>query len=486
MGRLGSIFRLSAILCGLGLTVACAGNPATGGADVLLMSASKEKSVGREMHEKMMAEGAAYDNQALQDYVNRIGQSLVANSDRPRLPFIFTVLDNPDINAFATPGGFIYINRGLMAYLDTEAELAGVISHEIGHITARHPSRQKTASAINKTLGFLAYVFTGSRDVAEASNMAGTALVRGYGRDHELEADALGAKYMHTTGYDPYELLKVIGVLKEQQQFQRVKASSSGRKTGSYHGLYATHPRNDARLQQVIRTAGALDQTAADPSRPGEFRQQMEGLVWGASVQSRRADDRYYHNKLGFTLRRPQGWNVKAGSQAIVASAADGNASLTITVRRRDDSITPRKVLENNVTGTLSAGAELDQAGLVGYTAVASAIGTSRRVAAITYKNLTYLFEGKATDFANTDKTLLSMVESFRPIHPDERQSGRSHYIHYIQVPRGATLASLAAGIRIPDAQARLRLLNGFYPRGEPRTGDWIKVIRQGLLSAPD
>jgi predicted Zn-dependent protease len=308
--------------------------------------------------------------------------------------------------------------------------------------------------------------------------MAGTALVRGYGRDHELEADGLGAEYMHKTGYDPYALLDVIGVLKDQEQFQRVKAKSSGKKPASYHGLYATHPRNDARLQQVFRTASELEQTADDPSRLGEFRQQMESLVWGASSQGQRAEDRYYHNKLGFTMTQPEGWDFKASSKTIVASAADGSASLTITVRKLDKNARPQSVLENNSTGSLTAGAELDQAGLKGYTAIASTSAGSRRLAAIDYKNLTYLFEGEASNFASSDQTLLTMVESFRPMHPKERESSDHHYIHYIQVPRGATLASLAAGIRIPDTEAILRLINGFYPRGEPRTGDWIKVIR--------
>ncbi len=479
MSKPGITFsHLLGMFCSLSMSAACTSNPASDSANVLMMSEKKEISIGREMHEKMMAEGAAYDDQILQDYINRIGQSLVANSDRPTLPFTFTVLDKPDINAFATPGGFIYVNRGLIAYLDSEAELAGVISHEIGHITGRHASRQKRASTTNSVLGFMAYVLTGSNDVAEASNMAGTALVRGYGRDHELEADGLGAQYMHKTGYDPYALLEVISVLKDQEQFQRVKAKTSGKKPASYHGLYATHPRNDARLQQVFRTASELDQTAEDPSRPGEFREKTEGLVWGTSSQGQRAEDRYYHNKLGFTIAHPEGWEVKASSKEIVASSADSSTSLTITIRKRDNNVTPRSVLEKNATGSLASGAELDQAGLKGYTAIASTSAGSRRLAAIDYKNLTYLFEGKASNFASKDKTLLTMVESFRPMHPKERQSSTEHYIHYIQVPRGATLASLAAGIRIPDAEALLRLINGFYPRGEPRTGDWIKVIR--------
>ncbi len=470
--------RFSVVFCSLALTIAWAGNLAASPSDVLMISQKKARSIGRGMYDKMMGEGARYDNQALQDYVNRIGQNLVAHSDSPKLAFTFTVLDNPDINAFATPGAYIYVDRGLLTYLDNEAQLAGVIAHEIGHITAHHASRQKRAATTNKTLSFLAYIFTGSGDIADASNMAGAALVSGYGREHELEADSLGARYMHAAGYDPYELLKVIGVLKDQEQAQRVRAKSTGKKPGGYHGLYASHPRNDARLQQVIRVAGQLDQTSEDPSQPGEFQQQMEGLAWGASTQTQRSADRYYHNKLGFTFNRPEGWAVKAGSRAIVASAGDNKATLTITIRRPDKNNKLGKVLENNFAGGLSAGAELEQAGLKGYTAIASVNGKSRRVAAINYRNLTYLFDGQADDFASTDKTLLSMVKSFRPIHPNEHQVGKPHYIHYIQVPRGATLASLAAGIDIADAELQLRLLNGFYPRGEPRIGDWIKVIR--------
>jgi predicted Zn-dependent protease len=268
-------------------------------------------------------------------------------------------------------------------------------------------------------------------------------------------------------------------VLKDQEQFQRVKAQSGGKKVATYHGLYASHPRNDQRLQQVIKTAGELDlDTPVDnPERPGEFQRHIEGLVFGESVQSERAADRFYHNKLGFTFVQPPGWMVNTGSQAIVASAPDGSADLTITVRRRDPGATPRSVLEGSTGDALGNGAELDQAGLKGYTAMTGGGSSARRLAVIDYNNLSYLFEGRARGQAGQD-VLLTIIESFRPMDPREHQTGTGHYVHYIQVPRGATIASLAAGLRIPDAEAQLRLLNGLYPRGEPRTGDWIKVIR--------
>ena len=447
---------------------------------MFLTGCAGNASIGKNQHAKMLAQGATYNDPALQAYVNRVGQRLVANSDKPNSTFTFTVIDSPDINAFAAPGGYIYINRGLLAYLENEAELAAVLAHEIGHVTASHHNRQQAASVTNSVLATTTYVLTGSGDLASASNMYGSELISGYGRDMELEADGLGAQYMHQSGYDTDSLLEVIGVLKDQEQFQRIKARDGGKQVASYHGLYATHPRNDQRLKTVVKTAAQLggEGQIEDPSLPGEFQRRLEGLVWGESVQSERAENRYYHNKLGFTFEQPLGWTVRAGSKSILARAPDGNTELSISIRRRDQRLTPQSVLEKNATGTLSAGIALDQFGLKGYTAVASSAEKSRRVGVVDYNNLSYLFDGKAQNFALEDGVLLSIIKSFRPTLMSERQGSSGYYVHYIQVPRGATISSLAASMRIPNAHAQLRLLNGLYPSGEPRIGDWVKVIQ--------
>lgn len=458
----------------------CADTPTGSSPSVVVSGGGRSTTVGGQMHEEILAGGAAYDNPELQAYVTRVGNRLVANSDEPDMTFTFTVVDSPDINAFALPNGYVYINRGLLAYLDSEAELAATLGHEIGHVTANHHGRQKIGGATNSVVAVAVYILTGSGDAADASNMYGSELLSGYGRDMELEADGLGAQYMHQSGYDPDALLSVIGVLKNQEQYQRVKAKAGGKKVASYHGLYATHPRNDQRLKKVINTAAELDLDThvEDPSVPGEFARQLEGLVWGESVQSARAENRFYHNKLAFTFELPPTWTATAGAKAIVATAPNNSAELTITVKRQAPGTTPKTTLEATANGTLAAGTELEQAGLNGYTTTAGDAATQRRLAVIDYNGLSYLFEGEAQDFAGTDNVLLAMIESFRPIHPQERQAGNGRHIHYIQVPRGATMASLAAGAPIPDAEAQLRLLNGLYPSGEPRTGDWIKVVR--------
>ena len=446
----------------------------------MFSSAAGETRTGEKMHAGIVAEGAIYDDPELQAYVRRVGERLAANSDMPDLGFSFHVIDSPDINAFALPGGYIYIHRGLLAYLDSEAELAAVLGHEIGHITARHHARRQTAGITNAVLATTAYILTGSSDLAQASNMYGAELISGYGRDMELEADGLGAGYMHQSGYDPDAMLEVIGVLKYQEQYQRLQAKSSGRPTSTYHGLYASHPRNDQRLKAVINAAAELDLDtwAPDPTVPGEFRQRTQGLVWGESVQGEREENRFYHSRLAFTFEHPPGWQVETGNSAIIAREPGGAAQLKIMLIPRTATASPQAILENKATGTLSAGRALEPGGLTGYTAVASSGGTDRRIAVIDYNSYSYLFEGAARDFTVQDAQLLAIIESFRAIHPRERKAEEPRQIRYIQVPRGATLASLAAGVQIDDAENQLRLINGFYPRGEPRTGDWIKVIR--------
>lgn len=469
-----------------GFLAGCASNPATGGADLVLMSESKEIKIGREMHEEMEKKNAFYPDPEVQAYVNQIGQHLARNSDRPELEYTFTVIDDEAINAFATPGGYVYINRGLMIYLDNEAELAGVLGHEIGHITARHAVRQQTASAANSALATTAYILTGSSDLADASNMYGTSLVRGYGREMELEADAEGAAYMHQAGYDPEALLEVIGVLKNQEQYNRVKAKASGKKPQTYHGVFSTHPRNDKRLQQVIRTAGELEPVTPTAIDPREFRAMMEGLAYGKSPTTAQRDEgRYYHNKLRFTFEYPEGWVVDPGSKAIVAKSADGDSTLSISIKRRDKTLDSRDFLGKQMNAPkLFQSAELSQAGLGGHTGVAPADTShpERRLAVIYYGSIAYLFEGRTSEsdaFKQNDALYEQMIESFRPMQRSEREGKKAMYVTYIQADGNTSFAELARRVRIRDAENELRLMNGYYPSGEPRAGTWIKIIKQ-------
>ena len=230
-GRLSSVISATIIFASLALLSACATNPVTGKQDLVFMSESQEIALGNQASQQIMQQYRRYDDPALQSYVNEVGQRLAAKSHRANLDFHFTVLDSTQINAFALPGGHIYITRGLMAYLNSEAELAAVLGHEIGHVTARHGVRQQSShQAAGLGMGLLGVFFPGMNNAAisQVMNVAGAALLSGYGREHELESDRLGAEYLANVGYDPNAMLEVVRVLKNQEIFDQKLAALEG------------------------------------------------------------------------------------------------------------------------------------------------------------------------------------------------------------------------------------------------------------------
>ena len=229
----------------------CSVNPVTGKQDFVMISESQEIQMGRKYNAQILKQNPIYQDQSLQSYVQSIGESLAAISHRPNLIYRFTVLDSPDINAFALPGGYIYINRGLMAYLSSEEELAAVLGHEIGHVTARHSVRQYSQSQLMGVLSTAIEINSG-RTAGNLANLASGALLSGYGRDMELEADDLGAQYIYQEGYSAQGMYEVLSVLKDQEIYSKKIAEQRGQEPKSYHGVFASHPSNDQRLQEVL------------------------------------------------------------------------------------------------------------------------------------------------------------------------------------------------------------------------------------------
>ena len=262
MGKRLIIFLLGLLLVSSINFSGCATNPVTGKQDFVLMSEAQEINLGKQAHQQIMKQYRPYNDPALQSYVEGLVDEIGKKSHRSNLVYHVTVLDSPQINAFALPGGYLYITRGIMVYMNSEAELAGVLGHEIGHITARHGVRQQSAGTVAGILGAGIGILTGSSEAANAANIGGTALIRGYGRSHELEAERLGAEYLANVGYDPQEMLKVVEILKDQEDFDKQLAKEEGREPRAYHGTFSTHPANDKRLQEVVGAANRI-KTAA-------------------------------------------------------------------------------------------------------------------------------------------------------------------------------------------------------------------------------
>ncbi len=264
--RVTGIFT-SILLSASVLLAGCSANPVSGEKQFALMSEQDEVIAGQQAHQEILAKSPPYRDAAIQAYVSRIGQTMAAQSHRNNLRYHFTVLDDPAVNAFALPGGYIYITTGLMAYLNSEAELAGVLAHEIGHVAARHNVSQASWGAVGSVLTSVLAEKLGNEELINALGEIG---LRKYGRDQELQADGLAAEYLARAGYDPSYMVNVIATLQAYDQF-------TGGGSEPYRDLLSTHPSNDQRLQQLIGQARQYGGGRRDPGHESYLRQ-LDGL----------------------------------------------------------------------------------------------------------------------------------------------------------------------------------------------------------------
>jgi predicted Zn-dependent protease len=468
----------------------CATNPVTGRPDLVLQSESGEINRAKEVHPMLLQQfGGPYDDMQLQAYVNEVGQRAAKVSHRPELQYTFTVLDSQDINAFTTGGGFVYVTRGIMSFLNSEAELAAVLGHEIGHITARHPVRQQSQSTLSNIGAMAVGIFTGSGDLAGLANYAGAAIIRGYGRDQELEADRLGAEYLARVGQDPDHMIDVVRLLKNQELFELQRAREEKRDPKVYHGVFSTHPDNDERLREVVKAAEKLhnDEQKADAGRE-RYLKAIQNLPFGTSrSQGVLKGNRFYHADLGFTLAFPTGWTVENQADRVVAISPQKDSVLQMQTQAPPPNTGPRELLSRLLArGSGGQGESLEINGLQAHTALVRAAQTPfglapARYTVIYYNNLAYIFAGasKASSrVPSADPLFTSSIGTFRRLKRDEFARAQPYKIKIIRATANTRIADLAKTSPIEKyPAATLRLLNDLYPDKEPQPGQLLKII---------
>lgn len=429
----------------------------------------------------------------LGDYVKQVGQRIVSHLERNDDTFTFTIIDDPNINAFALEGGYIYIHRGLIAYLKSEAQLAAILAHEVGHITGNHHGRQKRAQVGSQiTTGVLA-VLTGSIDVAEAGAYWGASLVSGYGREMELEADELGSQYLLQAGYDPQAMIEVITLLKDHERFEQQRAKALGKEAQSYHGLFATHPRNDQRLREVVNKSGHLPTAIAAENNITPFRIATEGMTWGESDQaSVLPDNAYRDSNLAFQVNFPKNWtyashdstlNSNKRKYLILAQNTQNNARLHLSIMARTVD-TPDQFINKQLNlSQLKKSESFAQSGLKGHTGfISQTTLIDQRIAVIYYGRRAYIFRGEIDSGANqaqADKDFIYITKSFRPMSERVLTTQAPKTIHYVKATSNTTFPRLARYLKLGKfGEDELRIINGYYPSGEPKSGEWIKLIQ--------
>lgn len=487
IGRMGRIAAPLLMACAL---AGCASNPVTGGPDLVFSSEKSEIEKAKQRHPRMLQQfGGAYEDVQLQQYVNEVGQRAAKAGERPELTYTFTVLDSEDINAFTTGGGYVYITRGILNYLNSEAELFAVLGHEIGHINARHPVRQETQSTLSSIGAKAVGIFTGSGDLADLADYAGTALVTGYGRDMELEADRLGAQYLQKTGLAPEHMIDVVRLLKNQEMFEVQRAREEQRKPRIYHGVFATHPDNDQRLSEVVKAAEKLGSTVNNDQPERErYLKAIDGLPMGNSrAQGVLKGNRFYHASLGFTVAFPTGWAVENSRDRLMAIAPKKDSVLQLQTQAPPPNTTPQAFLSRLLAqSNAGQGEAIEINGLQGYTAVVRSAKTDFgvvpvRYVVIYYNNLAYIFAGASkasTGVPSADTLFMSTTKTFRRIKDGEVAQAEPYKIKTIRATADTRIAELAKASPIKEYPAQvLRLMNDLYPDKEPKPGQLLKIV---------
>lgn len=299
----------------------CEYNPALDKKEFILMSEKEEKRVGERENLRLISQfGGIYKNQKLQNYINSLGEFLVSTSELSNLDFTFTIIDTPIVNAFALPGGYIYLTRGLLAICQNEAQLAGVLAHEIGHVTARHSAKRYTknfgVNLISQILGALAK----DRNITNVVNQSAGLYLLSYSRSQEYEADKLAVRYMKRAGFDPIEMSNFLRVMGKHSLLQnRILNQKKNRKSS----LLSTHPSSPERVKKVIKESKLA--SVKNPITGREiFLKKIDGMTFGSKRdQGFLNSDSFVHPKLGISFNLDKDFFFVNSSENLVGLSGD-------------------------------------------------------------------------------------------------------------------------------------------------------------------
>jgi predicted Zn-dependent protease len=475
--------RLGIPVVALLLAAACAINPVTGKKQVSLLSEAEEAAIGMQQDAEVRREMGVYDDRALQNYVSDIGLQIARVSHRPNLPWTFTIVDSPAINAFALPGGYIYITRGILAYLDDESELAGVLGHEIGHVTARHAAQAYTRQAeANLGLTILGIFVPSTQPFSNLSASGLGVLFLRNGREAEVEADRLGVEYGSGAGFDPGGVPRFLSTL------QRVDAMSD---RGIPNWL-STHPDPGSRVEKAQPVAAKFESPDAKKINRDQYLEHIHGLIVGDDVKDGIVrGNEFLHPLLRIGVTFPDGWDLTNTPEAVLAQEPGTQHFMVLQEVQQPRG---RSVGEVAVDVMRKAGYSVVEGNFqkingndahVGvYRGTAKDVGkVMMRAAHIAIGRQIYVVAGFAPEkeFAAADRDIQPALQTFRQLTMQEASSVRPNRLDFYTVQQGDSWQSIAArqGKGYVNA-ATLAIMNDHEVSAQPKPGDRVKIIIAG------
>ncbi|SFF87649.1 M48 family metalloprotease [Pontibacter chinhatensis] len=459
----------------------CATNPVTGKKDIVLMSEEQEIALGAQSDPAVLAQFGLYEDKALQQFIQQKGQAMAAVSHRPNLKYEFKVVDSPVINAFALPGGYVYFTRGIMAHFNNEAQFAGVLGHEIGHITARHSVQQQSKSTLAQ-LGLITGMII-SPELAQMGNELSQGLgllFLKFGRDDERESDELGVEYSSKIGYDASQMADFFQTLQRQQE-------SSGQMIPDF---LSTHPNPADRYATVHKLAEDWKKkenlTNAKVGRDS-YLKLIDGIVYGEDPRQGFVENSvFYHPELKFKFPVPSGWAYQNSPQVFQMAPQDGSAMMNLMLVPGDNLEAAAQTLLKNFNLEPVESKSVTVNGLPAIAVVADQKQEQQVIRTLTYiiryGNYNYSLMGitTANNFNNYFQTFSNTMQNFAELTEPDKLNRKPERIRIITVPQSATLSQVLQNNNIKqDRLEEFAVLNGMQLSDRVEKGTLLKVVSQ-------
>lgn len=467
----------------------CARNPVTGNREFSFMSESQEKALGAESDPQIVATYGLYEDPKLQEFINKKGNEMAAISHRPNLGYEFKIMDSPIINAFAVPGGYVYFTRGIMAHFNNEAEFAGVLGHEIGHITAKHAAAMQRKQIFTQGALIGGMIFSETvRQNAEALSQGMGLLFLKYSRDHESQSDKLGVEYSTAIGYNSHRMAEFFHTLQR----------SSG-EDGAIPTMMSTHPDPGDRFNKVnsytdeVQTAKGLEASKLAVNRDS-YLKMIDGLVFGEDPrQGFFENNAFYHPGLLFTFGVPTGWQTQNTPSQVQMAPKDNKAMMTLTLAKGADPASAATAFakENNITVIESSATTVN--GLQAYALLGDVVNTDEQGKVVsTIRAMTYLIKygdmiynltglSAKADFASYQLLFQNSMKSFNKLTDQNKINRQPDRIKIVTAKSNVTMqdALLQNGMKQASLN-ELAILNGMELTDKLAPGTLFKIVISG------
>ncbi len=475
-------------IAALGLLVffsGCVANPVTGKKQLTLMSEQQEIALGAESDPQIIAQFGLYDNEALQKFIDLHGQEMARISHRPNLKYQFRILDSPVVNAFAVPGGYVYFTRGIMAHFNDEAQFAGVLGHEIGHIAAKHSVEQFTKQTVAQVL-FIGGLLV-SKELRTFADQAQTAmglLFLKYSRDNESQSDELGVEYSTKVGYDA----------KEMADFFKTLKSLSAESGAEIPTFLSTHPDPADRYERVGKLAAEAKVKYPMPSykiNRDSYLDMIDGIIYGEDPQQGYVEsDVFYHPGLKFLFPVPQQWQLANSPSQVQMVPENGKALILFTLVEGNSLQTAATNTANELKLTVTSSRQITVNGLQALEVLSGQVtqdpGTGQQSSInvksvyIQYGGNIYVFHGVSTtaNFSSYTSYFDKTMYGFKELKDQAKINVKPERINVVAVKQSGTLAQALGAYNVPTArQKELAVVNGMELTSLVTAGSKIKVL---------